>query len=411
MGTAIALLSGKGGSGKTTLSLCIANLLASCKIKTLLIDCDMSTNGASFFYESFLRANHSLGNTIRTFSDLLTKEYCFATFANNTRRNFKAAENESLITPIVMREYLDFFPSVTTTSVRAVRNSKSIDYSDSRISATIVNFIQAAKDSYDIVLFDCQAGYAGFFPFLLPEIDTGLFVLETDSVSAAALRNLYLKVGHYLEGAKLYQVFNKAAKEEYDIYSKIDGTILTNIGTLCFDWEIRQAFSRSQIPDLLKLDSDYGITFCEACKVLFPEPEIATRIEYYQKFLKHNANERKQEKLLNELSNLSEEHKKSRVKILFAITTLILALMSAVLMWIELKNTISNYSFILFLTVIIVPLLTLIMFEFSSDPSRENRKLIEAEIDKLTKEQRALQKALSKASPIPDTQDSMFNPQ
>lgn len=49
MSTAIAFLSGKGGSGKTTLALSMADLMSKCKIKTLLIDCDLSTNGATYF--------------------------------------------------------------------------------------------------------------------------------------------------------------------------------------------------------------------------------------------------------------------------------------------------------------------------------------------------------------------------
>lgn len=47
----LALISGKGGSGKTTLGLSLASLLSSCNIKVLLVDCDLSTNGATYFYE------------------------------------------------------------------------------------------------------------------------------------------------------------------------------------------------------------------------------------------------------------------------------------------------------------------------------------------------------------------------
>ena len=59
MSKVLALLSGKGGSGKTTLALSIASLLSSCTVKTLLIDCDISTNGATYFYEEKLSDNSS----------------------------------------------------------------------------------------------------------------------------------------------------------------------------------------------------------------------------------------------------------------------------------------------------------------------------------------------------------------
>ena len=54
MSKSVAFLSGKGGSGKTTLALSIADLLSRCNITTLLVDCDLSTNGATYFYESCL---------------------------------------------------------------------------------------------------------------------------------------------------------------------------------------------------------------------------------------------------------------------------------------------------------------------------------------------------------------------
>ena len=43
-------MSGKGGSGKTTLSLTMAYMLSSCNLNVLLVDCDLSTNGATFFF-------------------------------------------------------------------------------------------------------------------------------------------------------------------------------------------------------------------------------------------------------------------------------------------------------------------------------------------------------------------------
>ena len=45
MAKSIAFISGKGGSGKTTLALSIASMLANAGLKILYIDCDMATNG------------------------------------------------------------------------------------------------------------------------------------------------------------------------------------------------------------------------------------------------------------------------------------------------------------------------------------------------------------------------------
>ncbi|MCL2220821.1 MAG: ParA family protein [Oscillospiraceae bacterium] len=50
----LAIISGKGGSGKTTLAISLSQLLATCGKRVLLINCDMSTHGATYFFESLL---------------------------------------------------------------------------------------------------------------------------------------------------------------------------------------------------------------------------------------------------------------------------------------------------------------------------------------------------------------------
>ena len=58
MSKVLALLSGKGGSGKTTLALSIATLLSNSGIRVLLVDCDLNTNGATYFFEDKLDAKN-----------------------------------------------------------------------------------------------------------------------------------------------------------------------------------------------------------------------------------------------------------------------------------------------------------------------------------------------------------------
>src|SRR4051794_22785200 len=50
----IVLLSGKGGSGKTVLALSMSRVLTEAGLKVLLVDCDASTHGATYFFESEL---------------------------------------------------------------------------------------------------------------------------------------------------------------------------------------------------------------------------------------------------------------------------------------------------------------------------------------------------------------------
>ena len=91
MGKSLALISGKGGSGKTTIALSIASMLSECNIKTLLLDCDLSTNGATYFYE-----NKIIDKNILSFSDIVS---------------VSAEQKEKRILEI--NDFCDFIPSIT----------------------------------------------------------------------------------------------------------------------------------------------------------------------------------------------------------------------------------------------------------------------------------------------------------
>ena len=259
MSTAIALLSGKGGSGKTTLALSIADLLSKCDVSTLLVDCDMSTHGATYFFETQLvEKNHREHTEQVSFSDLLTQKELW------TKDNI-----------FLFKPNFCFIPSVAEISSQEL-DVTNLNYLEN--VGLLEEFLFWARNEFDVILFDCQAGYTPFLSKLLPHMDVDLFVLEADSISASAMRSLHLKIGNSFGKARLYQVFNKASDEEYDIYSKIVGTFFTNIGTLRFDWKIRQAFSRAQIPDIEKVGGRFGLSLCDICRLLVQDSRIERKI-------------------------------------------------------------------------------------------------------------------------------------
>src|SRR2546427_1539603 len=57
----IAFVSGKGGAGKTTSVIAIASLLSRSGIRTLVIDFDLVTNGASYFFADKLEQSGKNG--------------------------------------------------------------------------------------------------------------------------------------------------------------------------------------------------------------------------------------------------------------------------------------------------------------------------------------------------------------
>lgn len=292
MSKVLALLSGKGGSGKTTLALSMASMLSNCKIKVLLIDCDLSTNGATYFYEDKLT---EYGGNINSFY-----KHIF-----NPCQNKK----ENLIN---INDYMDFMPSIIQISKK---NTESYAYKENDIE--ILQVLKKTYDEkYDVILFDCQAGYTDILKLVLPIVDINLFVMEADAISSSAIRSLYLKIGDYLNEKKVYQVFNKATDEEYQVYSKLSGgTVFTNIETVMFDWKIRKAFSVAEIPDMENTSAGYGVQIYNICNTLFKDKFIQDKLSKYEVIIEFNKNKEEEKSIEQKINILRVKKEKSRNKV------------------------------------------------------------------------------------------------
>lgn len=252
----ISLLSGKGGSGKTTLALSFASMLSECKIRTLLVDCDLSTNGATYFFEDQM----SDDGYLTTFIDI-------------------ALQRQDLpFKPHIVNDFFDFLP--------AQKNLRQVDalstYGRNGNIELLSLYFEKLEQKYDVILLDCQAGYTDLLDFIIPFSNYNLVIMEADAISSAAIRNLYLKVASLMGESKFYQIFNKVTPDEYEIYRKVTGgTFFTNVGTITFDWSIRKAFSLAQIPDLKNTQSEYGLQIYEICKVVFMGAKYQERLAIF----------------------------------------------------------------------------------------------------------------------------------
>lgn len=256
MARIISLLSGKGGSGKTTLALSFASMLSDCKIRTLLVDCDLSTNGATYFFEDQM----SDDGYLTTFIDIALQQ------------------QELPHKPHIVNDFFDFLP--------AQKNLRQVDalstYGRHGNIKSLFSYFESIKQNYDVILLDCQAGYTNLLDFIIPFSNFNLVIMEADAISSAAIRNLYLKVSSLMEQSRFYQIFNKVTSDEYEIYRKVTGgTFFTNIGTITFDWSIRKAFSLAQIPDLKNTNSEYGLQIYEICKVVFMGAKYQERLAIF----------------------------------------------------------------------------------------------------------------------------------
>ncbi|MBQ7501033.1 MAG: ParA family protein [Clostridia bacterium] len=285
----ISIISGKGGCGKTTLALSMASLLSNCGIKVLLVDCDLCTNGATYFYEEKLSSNKKM---ILSFNDIVFRNY-------DPKKKY-----------VNINENYDFMPSIIQISKD---DTKTYTYSNGDTLQLNNDIVQ----KYDIVIFDCQSGYTDVLKLILPICDIVLMVMETDSISSAATRCLYLKIGDIINEKKIYQVFNKSSIEEYDTYSKVSGgTVFTNIETIKFDWKIKKAFSVSQIPDMDNTSANYGEQIFNVCNILFLEDSIKQKLAKFKNLLEIHKTEEKESELKKQLFELGKQYRSDKNKVL-----------------------------------------------------------------------------------------------
>ena len=271
MSRVMALLSGKGGSGKTTLALSIATMLSDAGLRVLLVDCDMNTNGATYFYEDKLSQGWSSSLTA-----LLVDK----------KEEDDSYRRTHFVQYLTISEKMDFLPSIGSVSQK---KAVSYRYSSKDLSV-FESIIFEQRHEYDVIIYDCQAGYADILRGLLPFVDTNLIVMEADAISSSSIRNLFLKIGGYFGRKKVYQVFNKVPEEEYGTYSNITGGVtFTNIETITYDPKIRKAFAVAQVPDLATTSSKYGERIYNICKMLLEEKEHLRRLDEYYTTIEFNS--------------------------------------------------------------------------------------------------------------------------
>jgi cellulose biosynthesis protein BcsQ len=320
------------------------------------VDCDLSTNGATYFYEGKLTEKSSeIGSFYKIFIN----------------------SEDKIDGLIKISEYMDFMPSIVKITKA---NAESYRYSEQDLKR-IKCIDEKLREKYDVIIYDCQAGYTDVLKLLLPYVDVNLVVMEADAISSAAIRSFYLKIGDLLNEKKIYQIFNKATDEEYEIYSKISGgTVFTNIETVMFDWKIRKAFSVAQIPDMERTSARYGEQIYNICKVLFNEEKIQEKIEKYNVIIKLNKNEEEEKRLREKINQQNDERRKSKNKMIKMMYTLIVPMFASLILivFMEMVNSSLFYdNMIMLLVTISVTLISMsLSIIFLNDITKEKRNRI-----------------------------------
>jgi cellulose biosynthesis protein BcsQ len=285
----IAFVSGKGGSGKTTVAIAIAKLLAGMEHPCLLIDFDLATNGASYFFKrQFKRESKGIWDSLR--------------------KRDSNIEPSTQITDIVITisNNFDFVPSRTNLNTKG-ESYDSVSYDREYLKKQILNPLvdYATQKGFHYILIDCQAGYSIPAIAAAESAEMAIIVTEADSISSDASDNLLIQLGSSLPDERRYLV-NKIDVRDADTYRNMRNVFqsINRLPPLPFDFDVRNAFGARRIPIDLNNPSPLLFALFETVKYIFTE--IFEDIDSY----KRENVDRLFEKYDQRLESLLEEKRK-----------------------------------------------------------------------------------------------------
>jgi cellulose biosynthesis protein BcsQ len=262
----VAFLSGKGGAGKTTAAIGVAKIMADVGFKVLLVDFDLATSGASYFFApKFLDwAGNGLAGTL----DLLP-----------TLSQEAAAEGfKRLVLPI--SENFDFIPSRTALG-KPSSPWKGPGTKEFFVSTMLRPMLGSLGGSYDFVLIDNQAGYTTTTAAGAAVATKAVVVAESDRISSDAVDNLIALLGNDMPRFRRYLINKVEIRESGDYRSKVEAfKAMNRLPPLPFDFSVRNAFGDREIPVDVEKPTSFLIALFATVKEIFPEQK--QHLEQYE---------------------------------------------------------------------------------------------------------------------------------
>jgi cellulose biosynthesis protein BcsQ len=266
----VGFFSGKGGAGKTSAALGICKLLAEMEFKVLMVDYDLATSGASYFFIDELSEKQNVGiaQIIESYE-----------FKENTdiKSISKSISEKSLYKT---RECFDFIPSRCNLGEAANSNINILSPEFyKKILDGIVDI--ASKKNYDVLVIDNHAGYSSLSKAAASIVQNPVIVAEPDIISRDAVDNFLSLVGSEMAGRKRSLINKLEINEPGDYRAKLEVFRQANmLPPLPFDFSVRSAFGERKIPVDLDVPSPFLIVLFGVIKELFPEHQ--EKIEHYE---------------------------------------------------------------------------------------------------------------------------------
>lgn len=227
----IAIVSGKGGSGKTMVAAALAQALAIEGKRVLLVDADLGTGGLTYYlgFSAFDRARAGL------------TEYLLATSPNVPLHIARARATEVRKSPYLERMAL------LPVGEHRLRD----DINDQLTAATMKRLIVKTRGEFDVVIFDCRGGLDEDSIETCDAVDEVVLVVETDAASIQATQYLANKLYEFNLGKKIVGfLLNKVMDDPSSLANAGISFFRTEyLGAVPFDVQTTRGFIRGEMPD------------------------------------------------------------------------------------------------------------------------------------------------------------------
>jgi septum site-determining protein MinD len=255
---AIAVVSGKGGTGKTMLSAVAARVLDEMKVPTLIVDADTGTGGLTYYLGLKQVSNITVG-----LADVIGTQ---PTRKVRTGRNSLLRMPEGVIQNVKGFRFAQFFG--VGDHRRLYRESREED-----MPRMLANVVRSLRGLDCWMIIDCRGGIDRESVAVCNEVDDILLVVESDTTSFQASQHLVdvlttNGVAHKIRGFIINKVFDDPSTIARTGTSVFRSQYLASIP---FDLEATRDFLVGDIPSLRSL---FGTHVWAALNKAYPEEVI-----------------------------------------------------------------------------------------------------------------------------------------
>lgn len=246
----IAIVSGKGGSGKTMIAALMASIFSKNGIKTTLVDGDIGTGGLTYYLGLKKVENISLGLSNVLFS---TTENELSRFIES-KKWLQAVKGEDGFTFVGIGDHRRLF-----------REHQKIDFSDA-----MKDFFVGINNISNLIIVDCRGGIDPDSLDICRAVDEVVIVVETDTTSYQATQHLVdvlyeNELAHKMKGF----IINKAFDDPSSIARNGTASFRTQyLGAIPFDLGATRKFLVGEFPSI---ESTFGNQLWVSLKKAYSE--------------------------------------------------------------------------------------------------------------------------------------------